>query len=81
MGPGTVLYVEDDPQLRCTLATILENRGFLVAAVGTVPEALACITDQPFNILLSDLNIGSLATASPLSARCDVSSRMRPPSS
>ncbi len=58
MGPGTVLYVEDDPQLRSTLATILENKGFLVTAVGSVPDALASISSQPFNILLSDLNIG-----------------------
>ncbi len=58
MGPGSVLYVEDDPQLRCTLAAILENRGFLVTAVGSVPEALTSISNQPFDILLSDLNIG-----------------------
>jgi ActR/RegA family two-component response regulator len=58
MGPGSVLYVEDDPQLRSTLTTILENRGFLVTAVGSVPEALASISNLPFDILLSDLNIG-----------------------
>lgn len=47
MGPGTVLHVEDDPQLRSTLATILENKGFLVTAVGSVPDALPVLAASP----------------------------------
>lgn len=58
MGPRSVLFVEDDQLLRDALVAIFEMRGFLVTAVETVPEALAIISNRPFDILLSDLNIG-----------------------
>jgi CheY-like chemotaxis protein len=36
----------------------LEDQGFTVDTVGTVPEALKLITEKQFDVLISDLNIG-----------------------
>lgn len=53
-----LLFVDDEPNIRVTLAAILKQRGFDVTAVGTVPEALNLIASRAFDVLLSDLNIG-----------------------
>jgi ActR/RegA family two-component response regulator len=53
-----VLFVDDEPSIRITLAAILETQGFEVVVASTVPEALAIISTQIFDVLLSDLNIG-----------------------
>ena len=53
-----ILFVDDEPSIRLTLATILEDHGFDVRTAATVPEALKEINSQPFDALLSDLNIG-----------------------
>jgi len=58
MGSRTVLFVEDDSNLRTTLSTILKHKGFALTSVKSVTEALAAIGGQAFDILLSDLNIG-----------------------
>jgi YesN/AraC family two-component response regulator len=53
--------VDDEEAIRNTLPVILEQHGFEVTVAGTVPEALNIITHQKFDILLTDLNIGSPA--------------------
>lgn len=53
-----ILFVDDEATIRLTLAAILTKEGFEVTAVGSVPEALQAIQTDPFDILLSDLNIG-----------------------
>ena len=40
------------------MPAILRQHGYDVTAVGTVNEALAQITSAPFDVLISDLNIG-----------------------
>jgi ActR/RegA family two-component response regulator len=57
-GASTVLVVEDEETMRAMLRRVLENEGFTVTAVGTVPEALALISQSRFDVLISDLNIG-----------------------
>ena len=52
-----VLFVDDEPSIRLTLPPILQNRGFEVRSAASVPEALAAIDRQTFDILLSDLNV------------------------
>lgn len=52
-----MLFVDDEEGIRITLPVILGKRGFEVKAVGSVPDALAEINDQHFDVLLSDLNI------------------------
>src|SRR5437588_3928121 len=57
--PGTrLLFVDDEPSIRLTLSSILEQAGFQVAVASTVAEALALITAQQYDVLVSDLNIG-----------------------
>ncbi|HWO29585.1 MAG TPA: response regulator, partial [Candidatus Acidoferrum sp.] len=58
---STVLVVDDEETIRAMLRRVLENEGFTVTAVGTVPEALALISQSRFDVLISDLNIGHAA--------------------
>lgn len=52
-----ILFVDDEPAIRATLAVILRRYGFIVAVASTVAEALDQIKKQEFDLLLSDLNI------------------------
>src|SRR6185312_4893261 len=54
-----ILFVDDEPAIRLTLPAILESVGFKVVVAATVPEALSIIGRQTFDVLISDLNIGS----------------------
>ena len=58
MGQIRILFVDDEPSIRLTLPAILEMHGFLVRTASDVPEALALIQKEEFDVLLSDLNIG-----------------------
>lgn len=58
MKAHRVLFVDDEPSLRLTFPAILQLHGFEVRTVATVAEALAEITTQSFEVLISDLNIG-----------------------
>ena len=53
-----VLFVDDEDSIRLTMPRILEMHGYDVTVAGTVPEALAAIHAQPFDVLLADLNVG-----------------------
>lgn len=54
-----LLFVDDEPAIRTTLAVILRKHGFDVTVAATVAEALQKITSETFEVLLSDLNIGN----------------------
>jgi len=56
-----LLFVDDEPSIRLTLPAILEQQGFEVAVAASVPEALEIINHRQFDVLLTDLNIGSPA--------------------
>ncbi len=53
-----ILFVDDEPSICLTMPAILRQHGYDVTAVGTVNEALAKILAAPFDVLISDLNIG-----------------------
>jgi len=53
-----LLFVDDEPSIRLTLSMYLEDQGFSVAAAATVPEALGLITQENFDVLIADLNVG-----------------------
>lgn len=53
-----MLFVDDEPSIRLTLPEILKSNGYDVSVAATVPEALAQIGRNRFDVLLSDLNIG-----------------------
>lgn len=50
--------MDDDRAVLKSLESVLVYSGFQVAAVESVPEALELISKQPFDVLLTDLNIG-----------------------
>lgn len=54
-----ILFVDDEPAIRASLPAILELHGFHVTSAGSVSEALAAISSLVFDVLISDLNIGS----------------------
>jgi DNA-binding NtrC family response regulator len=53
-----ILFVDDEDSIRLTLPMVLEQRGFQVNVAATVSDALSKINNQPFDVLVSDLNIG-----------------------
>jgi ActR/RegA family two-component response regulator len=59
MEKRKLLLVDDESSIRLTLGTILQLRGYDVTAVGSVSEALASMQQLPFEVLVSDLNIGA----------------------
>jgi two-component system response regulator FlrC len=58
MSNSRLLLVDDEASIRLTLGTILQLRGYQVTAVGSVAEALTAIQSDPYDVLVSDLNIG-----------------------
>jgi ActR/RegA family two-component response regulator len=54
-----ILLVDDEEGIRVTLPPMLQSYGFSVTSVGTVPEALRLISQQNFDVLIADLNVGS----------------------
>ncbi|HUN89175.1 MAG TPA: response regulator [Terriglobales bacterium] len=54
-----VLFVDDEPAIRMSLPAILRMHGFEVISAGDVGEAVQAIASRPFDVLISDLNIGS----------------------
>jgi ActR/RegA family two-component response regulator len=53
-----ILFVDDEETIRLTLPPILERRGFTVQVAATVPQALAKISGEHFDVLIADLNVG-----------------------
>jgi ActR/RegA family two-component response regulator len=58
LAPARILFVDDEPGIRETLPRILTMHGFEVTCASSVAEALAKIASAPFDVLVSDLNIG-----------------------
>jgi ActR/RegA family two-component response regulator len=58
MALSKLLFVDDEAAIRVTLPAILKRKGFDVTVAATVPEALKYITQEQFDVLISDLNIG-----------------------
>jgi signal transduction histidine kinase/CheY-like chemotaxis protein len=52
-----VLVVEDDPDARQLLTVLLEDSGCHVRAAHDVPSALAAITSEPPDVLVSDIGL------------------------
>lgn len=52
-----LLFVDDEPGIRTTLAAILRRYGFTVTLAANVEEALEQIRTKQFDLLLCDLNL------------------------
>ena len=55
----SLLFVDDEESIRLTLGLYLESEGFQVTTAASVPAALKLITEQKFDILIADLNVGN----------------------
>ena len=53
-----ILFVDDEPGIRLTLPTILRQHGYAVTAVASVAEAIQKLSNEPFEVLVADLNVG-----------------------
>ena len=56
-----VLIVDDDAAVRACLTMLLESVGYDVAAAGDGIEALLSISENPPDILISDLNMPKMS--------------------
>src|SRR5438552_19125576 len=54
----TILFVDDEENIRSTLGQLLQSYGINVETAATVPEALALIVQSSFDVLIADFNIG-----------------------
>ena len=54
-----VLFLDDEESIRATLPLMLETYGFAVTSAATVPEALRLISQEKFDVLIADLNVGN----------------------
>jgi len=52
-----ILFVDDEPSIRLTLPSVLEENGYEVSTAGSVDEAISKIGMARYDVLLSDLNI------------------------
>jgi ActR/RegA family two-component response regulator len=57
--PPRVLFVDDEESIRVTLPLMLQEHGFAVTSAGTVPDALRLVTQEKFDVLIADLNVGN----------------------
>ena len=61
MSGGRILVVEDDDCLRRVTQAQLEKCGYETAVSADVPEALAVLEKQPFDLVLTDLNLPGMS--------------------
>jgi YesN/AraC family two-component response regulator len=54
-----VLFVDDEESIRVTLPLMLQSYGFTVTSAANVPEALRLVSQEKFDVLIADLNVGS----------------------
>ncbi|HEX6804597.1 MAG TPA: response regulator [Terriglobales bacterium] len=59
VGKPKILFLDDEENIRLTLGMYLEEQGFSVTTAGTVPDALKLITQQTYDVLIADLNVGN----------------------
>jgi len=53
-----ILFLDDEENIRLMLGMYLQEQGFAVTTAGTVPDALKLITQENFDVLIADLNVG-----------------------
>lgn len=58
MNPKHVLVVDDDPQIRAILATLLETEGFEVSQAGNGHEMRVALDGGRISLITLDINLG-----------------------
>jgi DNA-binding response OmpR family regulator len=56
-GKASILVVDDEENLRRTLALILQREGYTVTTTASVKEARSCIEAGPFDLVFLDLKL------------------------
>lgn len=54
----SILVIDDEESLRYTFETFLRNEGYDVATAETFDDAVACITETDFDIIIADILLG-----------------------
>lgn len=54
---GSVLVVEDDPDIRSMTSSVLRASGATVREAATATEAIACLDECPFDAVVLDWNL------------------------
>src|SRR5262245_54344144 len=57
MPRGSILVVDDEAEIREGLELLLDSEGYQVATAGTGDAGLARLEEQPFDLLLLDVNL------------------------
>ncbi len=57
MRPKLIILVEDDVNLRQSIALILQRAGYLVTATDCVSEAMDLLSSGRYQLVISDINI------------------------
>ncbi len=57
MSPKLLILIENDSNLRQSIALLLERAGYLVTATDCVYKALDLLSSNPCHLLISDFNI------------------------
>ncbi len=58
--PATLLIVDDDPQVRKLLETLLRHEGYLTLSAGSGEEALQSVAKQPPDLILLDVMMSGM---------------------
>jgi DNA-binding response OmpR family regulator len=74
----SLLIVDDDLQLRKALTRALKVYGFEVDAAGGCDEALTCLAQKPYDVVITDLRMGERNGLDLLAALRDSPYRARP---
>lgn len=56
-----ILVVDDDSSIRNMLAIVLKKNGYQVTAVDSSEEALRCLKDRPFELIISDIKMPGIS--------------------
>ncbi len=54
-GHENILVVEDNPDVRAVAVAVLERQGYAITEAVDGPAALACLDDDPFDLLFTDV--------------------------
>lgn len=57
----SILVVDDQKEVRTVLADLLKGHGYNVTSVSTVTEALRRIKDEAYDLIITDLRMGSMS--------------------
>lgn len=57
----SILYVEDNDDLRATVAELMEGDGRQVLALPNAEQALAAWAAQPFDVLMTDISLPGIS--------------------